>query len=119
MEDKSIPEAVATTSFGAGREVLSMNKILKIPQTGGSPAVFSARKDKNICHGRVQKRKTVADKSISKAVTTPSFGAGRGFSVKKKKSKHDQRGGIPGVFFSAETKQLKLPITVPEALVKF
>ena len=84
VEDKSIPEAVATTSFGAGREVLSMNKILKIPQTGGSPAVFSARKDKNICHGRVQKRKTVADKSISKAVTTPSFGAGRGFSVKKK-----------------------------------
>ena len=84
VEDKSISEAVATTSFGAGRGVLSVVKILKLPQTGGIPGVFFARQDKNICHGRVQKRKTVADKSISEAVTTTSFGAGRGVSVKQK-----------------------------------
>ena len=119
VKKKSIPEALATKTFITGREVLSMNKNLIIPQTGGSPGVFPARQDKKKGHGGVQTRKTVADKSISEAVTTTSFGAGRGVSVKKKKLKLEQRRKSPGVFFSAKTKHLKLTPTVAEVLAKF
>ena len=57
MENKSISEAVATTSFGGGRGVLPMNKNLKQPQTGRSPGVFFAIQDRNIFHGGGSKEK--------------------------------------------------------------
>ena len=61
----------------------------------------------------------MADKSIPEAVKTTSFGAGRGVSVKENILKRAQSGGSPGVFFSSNTKKLKLLPTVAEALAKF
>ena len=61
-----------------------MNKNLKLAQSGASPSIYFVRQDKNIFHGVFPKKKDRADKSISEAITTPSFGDGRGVSVKKK-----------------------------------
>ena len=61
-----------------------MNKNLKLPKSGASPGVFFARQDKTIVHGVFKKKKDVADKCILEAITTTSFGTGRGVSVKKK-----------------------------------
>ena len=61
-----------------------MYKNLKLPQSGASPGVYFSREDKNIVHGVFQKKKDAAEKSISEAITSKSFGADRGVSVKKK-----------------------------------
>ena len=97
-----ISEECTTPSFEDGREVLSMNKNLKLPQTGGSPGVFFARHDKKNCHGGFQTRKTVEDKSISEAVATTSFGTVRGVLSINKNLKLPQTGGIPGNSFSPD-----------------
>ena len=49
--DNCVSEEGKTTSVEDGRGVLSMNKNLKLPQTGGSPGIFPARNDKTICQG--------------------------------------------------------------------
>ena len=65
-------------------EVFLSRKNLKLPQSDASPGVFFARQDKTIVHGVFKKKKDVADKCILEAITTTSFGTGRGVSVKKK-----------------------------------
>ena len=81
--DKSIPEGVLTTSFGAGRGGSVKKSFLKLPQTGGSPGDFFVRQDKNIYQDGFQKKKTGRGKSISEGVTRTSLGTGRGGSMKK------------------------------------
>ena len=54
-EDRK-PEARPTPSRREVGGSAYKNKILKIPQTGGSPGIFSARKDENI--GQHQQRQT-------------------------------------------------------------
>ena len=90
--DNRISEECTTPSFEDSRRVLSMNKNLKLPQSGGSPGVFPGRHDKNISHGGFQTRNTVEDKIISEAVATTSFGGGRGVLPMNKnlKQPHDK-----------------------------
>ena len=59
------------------------------------------------------------DTNISEAIKTPSFGDGRGVSVKIKKLKLAQNGASPCVFFPDKKKRLKLLPIVAEALAKF
>ena len=59
----------------------------------------------------------MGDKSISEAISTPSFGDGRGVSVKKKIETCPNLRK-PLFFFLNETKRLKLLPTVAEALAK-
>ena len=79
-EDRK-PEARPTPS---GREVggsADKNKILKSPQTGGSPGIFLAREDATSGQGGVHKKETGVDRSISEGVLTTNIGARRGGSV--------------------------------------
>ena len=46
--DRSISEVGLMTSFGDGRGGSLKKKILKPPQTGGSPGDFFAKQDKNM-----------------------------------------------------------------------
>ena len=104
-EDRK-PEARPTPSRREVGGSAYKNKILKIPQTGRSPGVFLARKDKNIGKKGVHKNKPGVDKSISEGVLTTSFGAGRGGSVKKNILKPPQTGDIPGNFFARQEKSI-------------
>ena len=81
--DNCISEEFTTPIFEDGRRVLSMNKNLKLPQSGASPGVFLPDKTKKMFMGCF-KKKNVGDKSISEVITTTSFRTSRGVFVKKK-----------------------------------
>ena len=82
--DRSIPEGVLTTSFGARGGVSWKKKKLKPPQTGGSPGDFFVNQDKSRYQDGSHKKKLGRDKSISEEIKGTSLGHGRGGSRKIK-----------------------------------
>ena len=80
--DRSISEGVLTTSFVARGGGSLKKKMLKPPQTGGSPGNFSVSQDKNMYQDGSQKKRTGRDESISEGVKRTSLGPGRGGYMK-------------------------------------
>ena len=114
--DNRISEECTTTSFEDGRGVLSMNKILKLPQSGASSCIFLPDKSKTLFMGCFKRKNTWRTRVSQRRSQTQVLGTVEVF-LSRIFLKLAQSGANPCVF-SDKTKRLKILPTVAEALAK-